>query len=392
MARRTVFEQIVKLIPRREFEAIVAKYEGNKRLRRLDCWTWFGSLLFGQLTGHDSIRAMERVFCQGHHRFSKLGFRAIRRSTLAEANQHRSLDILRELLQRLIQQARAVAPLKHGFGFSGQLLALDASVIRLCLSLSPWAQYHHGKGGCKLHTAIDLAGDLPEYAYVTRGKDHDVPVARKYFTFSPGSTLTFDRGYWSADFLNELHEQGIFFVTRERRNNRFKVKESRPTNRTQGYLCDQVVKQLRGKGKASRNWPKPVFNYPLRRISYRDPSTQKKLTFLTNRWDLDTETICDLYQARWKVELFFKTLKQHLKIKKFLGTTLHAVTAQILIALIAYVLVRTLCLIHKAKLSMTEAMAVISTLLLLNEPIARLFGRLPVRTRHPPNPQLLFNF
>jgi hypothetical protein len=389
MARRTVFEQIVKLLSRRQFEEIVARHQGNKRVRQLDCWTWLGALLFGQLTGHDSIRAMERVFCHGRHRFSKLGFQSIRRSTLAEANHVRPLDILRDTLALVIERARQAGPLKHGFRFKGSLLALDASVIRLCLSLSPWAQYHHGKGGCKLHTAIDLAGELPDFVCVTPGKAHDVPVAKQHFSFRRGSTLIFDRGYWSASWLNELNQAGIFFVTRERKNNYFKAVECRPTNRTQGYSCDQIVYQVIRK---KRGHYRVKYRGKLRRISYKDPETGKRLTFITNRFDLAASTICQLYKARWKVELFFKTLKQHLKIKKFLGTTLHAVTAQILIALIAYVLVHILRSVQKARLSMPDAMAIIGSLLLLHEPVNRIFGQLPRTTRYPPTPQMAFAF
>jgi putative transposase len=268
-------------------------------------------------------------------------------------------------------------------------MALDSTVLRLCLELSPWAQYHHEKGGCKLHTAIDLAGDLPEFVRITPGRAHDIPVARIHASFRPGTTLAFDRGYWNAPWLNELTERGIYFVTRQRRNNVFKVVKSRPTDRTRGYICDQVVYQviLKKRGKY-----RPKYRGVLRRISYNDPETGQRLTFLTNRWDLATRTICEIYKARWKVELFFKTLKQHLKVKKFLGTTLHAVTAQIMVALIAYVLVHLLRSIHQARLSMREAMAVVSTLLLLNQPIKHLFGNLPRTTRYPPDPQLAFAF
>jgi putative transposase len=389
MGKRTVFEQIVKLIPRREFSEIVARFEGDKRVRELSCWTWVGALLFGQLTGHDSIRAMERVFCHGRHRFSKLGFGAIRRSTLAEANQIRPLEILRETLALVIHRSRELCPSRHRFPFKGPLLALDASIIRLCLALSPWAQYHHGKGGCKLHTAIDLAGNLPEFVYVTKGRAHDVPVARAHFSFETETTLIFDRGYWNVSWLNDLNQHGVYFVTRERKNNRFKVVESRQTNRTQGYICDQTVYHTIDRKKYR---DRPKYQGTLRRITYRDPESNHRYTFLTNRFDLDVTTICELYKARWEVELFFKTLKQNLRIKKFLGTTLHAVTAQILIAMIAYVLVHILRNLNKARLSMPDAMAVISTLLLLQEPVQRLFGALPRTSRHPPTSQLSFNY
>lgn len=386
MSRSTVFEQVVKLISRREFEASVARHRGNKGVRYLDCWTWFGSLLFGQLTGHDSIRTMERVFCHGNHKFGRLGFTSVCRSTLADANQVRPLAILEETLKRVLGKAHTLCSTGHGFRFKGKLFALDATIIELCLSLCPWANFRRGTAGVKLHTAIDLAGDLPDFFVITEAKRHDVPVAREHFRFPPDSTVIKDRGYWSADYLNELNDQGIFFVTRQRKNNRFKVVESRPTDRAKGYICDQLVYQISRAHAYDKR-----YRGKLRRITYRDPETGRRLTFLTNRFDLATSTICKLYKARWKVELFFKALKQNLKIKKFLGTSAHAVKAQILVALIAYVLVQILRFQTQSRVSIPDAMAVVGTLLLLKEPISRLLGSLPRTTRHPPPPQLAFN-
>jgi hypothetical protein len=388
MAQATVFEQVIKLISRKSFEASVARHEGNKHVKSLDCWTWFGSLLFGQLTGHDSIRAIERVFCHGKQKFHKLGFLPVHRSTLADANHQRPLDILEDTLKNVLDRARAVCPNKHGFRFKGQVWALDATIIDLCLSLSPWANFRRGTAAVKLHTAIDLAGDLPDFHVITPALAHDVPVARRSFRFAKRATVIMDRGYWSANWLSELNEQGVYFVTRQRKNNRFKVLESRTTDRTQGYICDQVVYQkIR---KSSPYLQKHKYRGKLRRVSYRDPDTGKKLTFITNRFDLATSTICALYKARWKVELFFKTLKQNLRVKKFLGTSAHAVKAQILVALIAYVLVQILRFQLKCTISIPDTMAVVGTLLLLKEPLSRLLGRLPSVNRHPPPLQLAF--
>ncbi len=177
----------------------------------------------------------------------------------------------------------------------------------------------------------------------------------------------------------------MFWVTRARRNNRFKVCETRPTDRTRGYLCDQIVRQIPGDRR-------PKYQGKLRKISYRDPDTNKKLTFLTNRFDLPTNTICDLYKARWKVELFFKALKQNLRVKKFLGISAHAVKAQIYVALIAYLLVQLVRWLAKSRISLPDAMAAIGTLLLLREPLERLLGDLPYNTRYPPSSQLLLPF
>lgn len=389
MAQSTVFSQVIKHISRRQFKVDVDAHEGDKGIRHLDCWTWFGALLFGQLTGHDSIRAIERVFCHSNKRFGKLGFAPVCRSTLADANRTRPLEILEATLSHLIQRARKFYPQKHGFRFQGNLFVLDSTILNLCLSLSPWANFRKGKAAAKLHTAIDLAGDLPDIVVITPAKANDIPVAKKHAHFHKGTTVIVDRGYWCSSWLSDLNEQGVYFVTRQRSNNRFKVVQSQPTDRTQGYICDQIVYQIPGKGRQKN---KLKYRGKIRRISYNDPDTGKRLVFLTNRFDLATSTICKLYKARWKVELFFKTLKQHLRVKKFLGTTSHAVHAQILVALIAYALVQLLRFQNKSRISMPDAMAILNTLILLKVPVATLLGELPRTTRHPPPPQLAFNF
>ena len=383
MAQLTVFSQVIKLIPRIEFESIVHKHNGNKGLRSLDCWTWFGALLFGQLTGHDSIRAIERIFATSDSKMQSLGLGPIRRSTLADANRTRPLEVLEDLFHFVLLKAQSAAPKKNGFRFKGQVLALDSTTIELCLSLSPWARFHHDKGATKLHTAIDLAGDLPLFTVITDGRTHDIRAAREQIQFTKGTTVVFDRGYVDYAWLNELNQSGVWFVTRTKSNCRFKVVQCQKTDRTRGHICDQTIYLKTQRGGE--------YEGKLRRISYRDPETGKRLTFLTNRFDLSTQTICDLYKARWKVELFFKTMKQYLRIKKFLGTSANAVKAQILVALIAYLLVQILRFTAKTSISIADAMAVIGTLLLLKEPLQRILGSLPRVTRHPQGLQMVFN-
>ncbi|MBL6991922.1 MAG: IS4 family transposase [Bacteriovoracaceae bacterium] len=380
MGQSTVFSQVIKLIPRLKFESIVARHNGNKGVRSLDCWSWFGALLFGQLTGHDSIRAIERVFAHSDPQMKKLGFGPVRRSTLADANCNRPVEILEDLYHYTLGEANRVAPSRNGFRFKGDVFALDSTTIQLCLSLCPWAQFHHGKGAVKLHTAIDIAGDLPQFAVITEGRKHDMAAIKNEIFFPPKSTVVCDRAYVDYVWLNSLNQSNVYFVTRCKVNCKFKVVKSCKTNRTRGHICDQVIylKSIRGK----------VYKGKLRRITYRNPDTGKRLSFLTNRFDLATQTICDLYKARWKVELFFKTLKQNLRIKKFLGTSYNAVKAQILVALISYLLIQILRYSLKTSISIPDAMAVIGTLLLLREPLKRLLGDLPAVTRHPPPLQL----
>lgn len=229
MSQPNVFEQVIKHISRRDFERSVSRHSGDKHIRRLDSWTWFGALLFGQLTGYDSIRAIERVFCQGNRRMERLGFSTVCRSTLSDANRVRSLEVLEDVFQATLKQAKLACPHSHGFPFPGNVFALDASMIELCLSLSPWAHSRKGKGGIKLHTSIDLAGDLPNFFVVTDARRNDIPIAEQYFKYNRGDTVLIDRGYWSAKWLNKLNADGVFFVTRQRRNNRFRVSQSRQT-------------------------------------------------------------------------------------------------------------------------------------------------------------------
>lgn len=386
MAFSTVFSQVIQQIPRSEFQSLVHKHGGDTRVRRLDCWTWFGALLFGQLSGHDSIRAIERVFAHQDKEMKRLGFGPVRRSTLADANAVRPLPILEDLFQYCLKRAYKVAPRKHRLRFTGEVFAMDSTTIELCLALCPWARFHHektDKGAAKLHTAIDIANDLPQFAVITDGRTHDIRVAREITHFKKGDTVVCDRAYIDYAWMNELNQAGITFVMRAKSNCRYKVIESREHNRTRGFRADQKIRLNTLKGRS--------YNGPLRRISYRDPDTGKWLVFLTNNFDLAASTIGKIYKARWDVELFFKTIKQNLRIKKFLGTSINAVKSQILVALIAYLLVQILRFSWNSTISVTDAVAVLGTLLLLKEPISRLIGKLPMVHRHPPPLQMILN-
>lgn len=316
---------------------------------------------------------------------AKLGFGPVRKSTLADANAVRPVTLLEDLFQFCLKRAYEVAPRKHRLRFYGDVFALDSTTIELCLSLCPWARFHHeksSKGAAKLHTAIDIANDLPQFAIITDGRHHDVRVARENLSFKSGDTVVFDKGYVDYAWMHDLHVGGVRFVTRAKANCRYKVVECRKTDRTRGIMADQTIylKSQRG-GRYPRI---------LRRISFREPDTGKWLVFLTNEFNLAASTICKIYKTRWDVELFFKTIKQNLRIKKFLGTSVNAVKSQILVALIAYLLVQILRFSLKTSISITDAMAVVGTLLLLKEPISRLLGKLPRVTRYPPTPQLSF--
>lgn len=371
MPASSIFAQVIKLIPRSTFDKSVDEHEGDKGVRNLDCWSWFGALLFAQLSGHASIRALERVF--NHRRVREMGFAELHRSTLADANRVRPVAILEDMYRELLGQAHQLSPAKTGFRFKGRIFAMDSTTIELCLSLSPWARFHHGKGACKLHTAIDIGASLPYFAVITNGRTHDIRPAKKKKRFQKGDTALVDRAYVDFAWLNSLNNDGIFFVTRMKSNCRYQVLECHPHDRTKGLRADQTIRLTTWKGK--------LYEEPLRRVSYRDPETGKWLVFITNRFDLSAKTICDLYKARWRVELFFKTMKSHMKIRKFLGRSENSIRAQILMALIAYLLIQLLRFSFGSNISIPEAVAALSTLLLLNEPLQCIFGHQPPATQ-----------
>lgn len=393
MPKISVFPQIIKLIPRIEFEAIVARYDGDKNVRKLDCWTWLGALLFSQLSGHDSVRALEKVFDLGNRDVRRLGFNPVCRSTLSDANSSRPMEILQDIyglcLQRYHHHDKSLKDL------ASFVYLLDSTFIKLCLGLCPWAYYRRSDqktgrvkyAGVKLHTAIDLTGHIPEFVVIREGTEsdnHDLTVARKSFHFPPKSLVVFDRGYWSLDYFNQLNQSEVGFVTRPKNKRlQYRVAASFPVNRTLGLKCDQHI-------YFNSPHTKGLYKGKLRRISFKDPETGKRLVFITNRLDLPAKTICDLYKARWQVELFFKTLKQNLKIKKFLGLNKNAVFAQIFTALIAYVLLMYLRRQTRSTISMPELMAVVGTFILTKLNLFEVLSDQPKTTRHPPTtaPQL----
>lgn len=365
--RATVFAQVLQHVSKLRFQKIVEQHRGDFRVRRLDCWSWFGALLFGQLTGHNSIRAIEKAFRCWETGLKTLGFSRVCRSTLAEANERRPTAILENVFEDVLAVAQSASP-RSRFRFKGSVWAVDSSTISLCLELCPWARFHHDKGAFKLHTALDLAGDLPLFAVFTPGRTNDLKVAHR-LSFPAGTTVVLDRGYVDYGWLSDLNASKVWFVTRMKANCRHQVRECRPTNRTQGIMCDQtiVLSSLRGKDYEGK----------LRKVSYRDPDTGDRYTYLTNRFDLAARTIAALYKARWKIELFFKTLKQQLRIKKFLGTSVQSVQAQVWAALIAYLLVSLIRWKSRLSWSVPDTMAVLGVMIFHRQQLARLFTPAP---------------
>lgn len=364
----TLFREILQFIPRHEFQKCVNECDGDKRVRKLTCWQQFVTLLFGQLTGHNTLRSMVTALnTQGPYLYH-LGLSYVKRSTLSDANERRDPKILEAVFHKLLDRTQSYAP-RHGFRFKGKILAMDASTINLCLSLCPWAGFHHGKGGIKIHTAIDLDGKLPDFMVMTPAKVHDIRVARAR-GYLPGSTLLVDKAYVDFEWFNDLDERGVYFVSRMKDNAQFKVRRCFEKNKKQGICADQEVRLIGALTR--RKYPKI-----LRRISYRDPESAKHYVFITNRFDLAAKTICNLYKARWEVELFFKTLKGQLQVDKFIGTSVNAVLGQLWTAMIAYLLVSLIRFLNKVKWSVPSTMAALAVALFQKLGLKKLFSPLP---------------
>lgn len=343
---KTLFAQIMDYLPWKTFHRIVDRYDGDYRIRTLPCTEHFRVMAFAQLTYRESLRDIEACLSAQSAKLYHMGIRSpIKRSTLADANERRDWRIYAEFAQRLITQARKLyAEEDLGLDLKNTVYALDSTTIDLCLTMFPWAPFRSTKAAVKMHTLLDLRGSIPSFIHVSDGKMHDVNVLD---LMVPESTAIYvmDRAYVDFERLFTLHQAGAFFVTRAKSNADFRRVYSAPSDREQGIICDQTV-MLEG-FYSQKNYP-----VHLRRIRFKDPETGKTLVFLTNLFGSPPATVCALYKARWQVELFFKWIKQHLRIKKFFGTSENAVKAQIWIAVSVYVLVA----IIKKRLNLDESL------------------------------------
>jgi hypothetical protein len=360
---RYVFSQLLDFLPKHEFDHCVARYHGNRRIRNFSCYDQFLCLAFAQLTYRESLRDIETCLHALHKKLYHAGFRGvIARSTLADANEHRDWRIYADFAQILIARARR---LDQADGFGAQLkqtaYALDSTTIDLCLSLFPWARFRRRKGAIKLHTLIDLRGNIPCFVRITHGKTHDVRVL-DVLPIEPGAFYVMDRGYLDFGRLHRLHSGLAFFVTRAKSNLDFSRRSSRRVDKSKGLRSDQTI-VLNGP-KTSRLYPGP-----LRRVVYRDAETGKRLVFLTNNFDLPAMTIADIYKSRWQVELFFRWIKQHLRIKSFYGTSRNAVKTQVWIAICVYVLVAIIRKELNVDHSLHEILQILSVSLFEKTPI-----------------------
>src|SRR5437588_1294287 len=315
---RTLFAQVMDFLPWSTFQRIVDTYQGDRRVRTLSCAEQFRCMAFAQITYRESLRDIEACLSAQTAKLYHMGFRqAVSRSTLADANESRDWRIYAEFAHRLIAQARTLyADDSFGVQLSETVYALDSTTIDLCLSVFPWAPFRSTKAAVKLHTLLDLRGNIPSFIFISDGKMHDVNILDRLVP-EAGAFYVMDRGYVDFQRLARLDDAGSFFVTRAKSNLKARRRYSRPVDRASGLVCDQTVLLT---GFYSRQG----FNRPLRRIKFNDPQTGKRLVFLTNNFAQDPLTIAKLYKCRWQVELFFKWIKQHLRIKAFFGTSENA--------------------------------------------------------------------
>jgi transposase len=330
---KTLFAQLMDFLPWSTFARIVVRYDGDARVRTLRCAEQYRAMAFAQLTYRESLRDIEVCLSAQASKLYHMGFREpVRRSTLADANELRDWRIYAEFAHRLIAQARNLyADDSLGLELTNTVYALDSTTIDLCLSLFPWAHFRSTKAAVKMHTLLDLRGNIPSFIHISDGKLHDVH-ALDLLLPEAGSIYVMDRGYLDFTRLYALRQAGAFFVTRAKSNLDAHRVYSATTDRAAGIIADQTI-ALDGYA-TSKQYP-----VHLRRVRFKDPESGKTLVFLTNQFALPAATICALYKSRWQVELFFKWIKQHLRIKKFYGTSDNAVKTQIWIAVSVYVLV-----------------------------------------------------
>lgn len=327
-----IFSQLMQQLPWRRFQTIVERYQGDYKAKTFRCAEHFRVMAFAQLTYRESLRDIEACLRAMGPKLYHMGIRStVSRNNLSNANENRDWRIYAEFAQILIQQARSLYIDDSAFpDLDATVYALDSTTIDLCMALFPWAHFRRAKGAVKMHTLLNLCGNIPEFILITEGNVHDVNVL-DHMVPSPGAYYVMDRGYLDFERLYALHALKAYFVTRTKRNFQFRRRYSHPVDRSTGLICDQTV-VLTG------FYPQKHYPEVLRRIKYRD-ADGRVLVFLTNDFSLPALMIADLYKGRWQIELFFKWIKQHLRIKAFYGTSANAVKTQIWIAVCVYLLV-----------------------------------------------------
>jgi hypothetical protein len=373
---RTIFAQVMDHIPMQEFNRCVIRYGGHRNSRGFSCWDQFLCLAFAQLTYRESLRDIEACLRSVGTKLYHMGFRGkVSRSTLADANEAHDWRIYADFAQVLIHIARPMyASESLGFDLDNTVYALDSTTIDLCLSVFPWARFRSRKAAVKLHTLLDLRGPIPTFIKVSDGKLADVKVLD---TIVPEADAFYimDRAYVDFERLHNFHAAGAFFVTRTKKGIILRRRYSHPIDSSTGVRSDQTV--VLGSDSAKQNYPDK-----LRRIHYHDAEQGRHLRFLTNNFDLPAPIICLLYKARWQVELFFKWIKQHLRIKAFYGTSMNAVKTQIWIAISIYVLIAIIKKRHALEPSLFQILQILSVTLFEKVPILQAFGEVEIQEKY----------
>jgi hypothetical protein len=374
---KLIFSQLMDFVPWRRFTTCVKRYRGDYKVKSFRCSDQWRVMAFAQLTYRESLRDIEACLRAVQSKLYHMGIRSsVSRNNLSHANDARDWRIFADFAQVLIGEARRLyADEDLGLDLDATVYALDASTIDLCLSLFPWARFRKTKGAVKLHTLMNLRGNIPEFILISDGKLHDVNVL-DYLTPAAGAYYVMDRGYLDFERLHSLHRARAYFVTRAKRNFNFKRRYSHEVDKTTGVQCDQTI--VLETYYSFQGYPEP-----LRRIRYYDEDRGKRLVFLTNDFDLPAVTIAKLYKARWQIELFFKWIKQHLRIKAFYGTSQNAVKAQIWIAVSTYLLVAIMKKELRLPLSLYTILQILSVSIFEKTPIPQVFSQHDYQNQNP---------
>lgn len=371
--RQYVFPQFLSLLPRYDFQRIVKKYKGDYRTRHFKCWNQMACMIFAHIRQEDSLRDIDIALNAHAGKLYHMGIQQCPKSTLADANERRDYRIYEELAKLLMQRARReYAGTDLAVDVDNAVYALDASTIDLTLSLFPWAKFRKTKGAIKLHAMIDLRGNIPAFLTITDGKVHDVKAAPQVPIEAEGIYVV-DRAYIDFDWLRGIDETDAFFVTRLKKSIRWTRVISHPVNKSLGLRSDQEILLFSKQSKAK--YPKR-----LRRVSFRDETQNRTLVFLTNNFVLSAETIAALYKARWEIELFFKWIKQNLRVKSFYGTSPNAVKTQIWIAMIVYLILAILKERYLLQNSLSQLLHFLEVNLFETKPLISIFRTNPRKT------------
>ena len=384
----SIFSQVMQLLPRWEFDQAVRETRVHRHARGFSSWDQMVAMLFCQLGGAHSLREICHGLGSCEGRLSHLGMRgAPAHSTLAYANEHRSYKLYQQVfgsvLARCQAETRRLSGGRHKFRFKNRLVSLDASVIELCLEMYDWAKYKQTKGAVKLHLKLDHDGYLPSYAVLSEGRKHEIQIARQ-MRWEPGTIVVFDRGYLDYTWFGELTRSGVFFVTRLKRDTQYEVVEEMEPPQRRHVLKDQNI-------RLSSSRAEQVCPQVLRRVVVEDPASGEIWEYLTNNLELGASTIAAIYKERWQIELFFKALKQHLRIKSFLGTSFNAVQTQLWSALLAVLLLRYLQLRSKFGWSFSNLVALLRMNLFVYRDLWTWLDN-PFTPPPPPGAQLSFSF